>query len=1161
MNALARMAWGILCGGTLVAQGQNAELANPSFEEGAQAPTGWSLSQGKGEWAKTGGVDNGACAMVEGDGKGDNAWLSSPVAFVPGRAYRLSFSARADAAGGGTAVSGPSFANVDIGVPGKTWSSFEHIFATPSSPDGVKAPVRLGQWQMHGQLFFDNVRLAAVEPVYATSEGVVLGTGEKLTGNAYAFEALLGGESRNHSRPLLESTAHFNSDRWCFGSGSTVTYRHALNAHRLLSGSVEVSCGYYVAGSLTVEASNDGKNWQRIGALTRTGSATFALPSALFPADAVSVRLQGAGSSTDLQVNGYSYRGTVDGTPVSFEGRTHYIEETARDSRVKVRVVGLGEALPGKENVATLQVQNLTPAALTLQARVRFSQAGLPVRTQAVTATLPAGGKDTTVRVPYPIPGTGTWKMTVELGDAYSAQSSIFVPNFYDETYGELLPSKDSRLKLWRASSGWKIPQSRTPPQKKAKDLVIRTAKNEWEATQLVLTPSASLSNVTVRVSELAQGKDRLPAKNIEVLRVGYVPVEKPTDATGTADNWPDPLPPQIAPVHLTAGVNQPYWIRVKAPKDARAGTYRGTVSIEADGLKLSVPIGVEVYDFALPDTLSCATSFGFSPGTVWRYHNVTDATQRRLVLENYLATLSEHHISPYNPTPMESWSVSWKGLSPWSGGTIVTNEKVSGKGALFLRDASERENISASYQRKVDLPPKGFRVAFKFKADKPHPALFTLNYFRSDGSWMSGCNTDLPIDGKPEWQTCEKSVLAEFPKGAVACRFTVWAAGYQEPGVATGDLWVDDLSVTDLSTGKQVVEGGDFEPFDATKAEPVFDWAQWDEAMTRAFAIYHFNSFVIGVDGLGGGTFQERYEPSFLGYSESQPEYDVLFGKYLKGIEAHLREKGWLDKAYVYWFDEPDPKDYPFVMNGFAKLKKHAPGLRRMLTEQVEKELVGGPNLWVPLTPSLNVPGVEERRAAGDLFWWYVCCGPQAPYATEFIDHAGTDMRVWLWQTWAERVTGVLIWETVYWTSGTANPDPANPQNPYRDAMSWVGDGHLSPGTKTPWGNGDGRLIYPPEAAADGKPAAPVLDGPVDTIRLELLRDGLDDYEYFVILKRLLSEKASHLSEAKRARFETLLTVPKDVSQNLTHFTHDPAPIEAHRDKLARAIVELSRE
>jgi hypothetical protein len=1149
----------LLCGWGTVAHGQAGEVANPSFEAGEKTPKGWNLSKGNGEWLKTGGLENSACVTVEGDGKSDGAWLSDPVTFLPAHVYRFSFNARGEDAGGGTAVSGPAFANVDVGIPGKEWALYENVFAAPFRKDDLTVPLHLGQWQLKGKLFFDDVRLVPVQPVYSAAEGLVLGAGEQVDGNAYSFDAPLASECRNHSRPLAGFTAHFNSDRWCFGEGVAVTYRHALAGRRFLSGALDVSCGYHVSGRLLVDVSPDAKTWQHVGVLTNTGGLKVDLPKALFPAEAVFVRLRGGKAPCSFQVQGYAFHGETDGKPLSLVGSTRYVEEHVKSvNKMKVQVLGLGDAVPGGDNCVDLQLRNLSRAVLPAEARVIFSRPGAASATNALSLKLPAG-EAFNVRVPYEIPGTGLWRMSVEVGNAYTAVDSVLISEYYDDSYGELIPVNNPKLNLWRASSGWKIPQRRALPRQIAKALVLRAARNEWEALQLVVAPNVTLSNLTVRASELTMGlgKNKIPAENIQVLRVGYVPVTRKTDRTGTLADWPDPLPPQRQPIGLAAGMNQPYWIRVKVPKDIPAGIYRGAVTVEADGVKASTVLNVEVYDFALPDTLTCSTSFGFSPGTVWRYQRVTDPAQRRDVLDKYLTSLSEHHVSPYNPAPMDKWSVAWTGLNPWQGGTIVTNEKAEGRGSLLVSDPSAKENVCASYEKTVTLPATGFKIAFKHKADKQQKFLFSLNYHRADGTWISGHNTDLAIEGKPEWQSFE-TTCASFPKEAATCRFSLFAAGYQEPGVATGKLWVDSLSVADAATGKSLVEGGAFEPFDAAKAEPVFDWSAWDAAMTRAFETYHFNSFVMHLDGLGGGTFQERYEPSFLGYAETAPEYDVLFGKYLKGIEAHLKEKGWLDKAYVYWFDEPDPKDYAFVMNGFAKLKKHAPDLRRMLTEQVEKELVGGPNLWVPLTPSLNVAGAAERRTAGDQFWWYVCCGPKAPYATEFIDHSGTEMRVWLWQTWAERVTGVLIWETVWWTSDTAYPDPAKLQNPYLDPMSWVGDGHLAPGTKSAWGNGDGRLMYPPEAAADGHPSAPVLDGPVDSIRFEMLRDGLEDYEYFAILKRLLDEKAPKMDPRMRADCEALLTVPADVSASLTRFTRDPAMIEAHRDRLARAIVEL---
>jgi hypothetical protein len=1150
----AAVVWGAVC-----ALGQTELPVNGDFEKGGDAPRGWSLSGGVGAWLKEVGLDGSACVMVDGDGAADHAWQTAePIEFLPTHVYRLSFHVRGEGAAGGTVISGPSFANVDVGVPGKAWSLVSHVFATPLKKDELTAPLRLGQWQMKGKAFFDAVRLVPVEPVHARSGDLVLGEGERIEGGRYTFDAPLGSECRNHSRPLLWHTASFNSDRWCFGEGGSVTYRHTLAGRKLLSGEVELACGYYVSGRLLVDVSPDAKEWQHLGVLTNSGGVKLPLPAALFPAEAVYVRMRGMRDACNLQLHGYAFGGTVDGEPVSLAGSTRYIEVAGRGRRINVQVNSLGDALPGRENAVSLRVQNATAVPWESEGLVLFSRPGEAVHTNAMPVSVPASGAYE-LSLPYEVPDVGLWEMTVAFSNVFAARSTIRVPEYYSDAYGELIPVNHPKLNLWRASSGWKIPQNRMLPRMIAKSLALRVARNEWEATQLVVAPNEALSNLTVTVSDLAYGRSKIPRENVDILRVGYVPVTKRTDRTGTLADWPDPLLPQAQPLLLPAGVNQPFWIRVKAPKELPAGIYRGTVTVEADGVKVSTVLNVEVYDFALPDQMTCETSFGFNPGTVWRYQGVTEPAQRREVLDKYLRSLSEHHISPYNPAPMDGWTVTWKGLSPWKGGTVDTKEKAEGGGSLFLRDDSPEKNISAAYDRTVALPPQGFRVAFKCKTERPHAFLFTLSYQRADGEWMSGCNTDIPVGGTPEWQTFERAVT-EFPKEAATCRFTIWAAGYQEPGVETGDLWVDALSVTDAGTGREVVEGGAFEPVDASTVEPVFDWSAWDAAMAYAFTNYHFNSFVIPVDGLGGGTFQGRSEPMFLGYPESAPEYDVLLGKYLKGIEAHLREKGWLDKAYVYWFDEPEPKDYAFVMNGFAKLKKHAPGLRRMLTEQVEKELVGGPNLWVPLTPHLNVEGVEERRSAGDQFWWYVCCGPTAPYATEFIDKPGTELRVWLWQTWAERVTGVLIWETVYWTSGQAYPDPANPQNPYLDPMSWVSDGALAPGTRRPWGNGDGRFLYPPPAAADGKPAAPVLDGPVDSVRLELLRDGVEDYEYFAILKRLLAEKGAKLDPRTRANAEALLTVPADVSASLTRFTADPAPIEAHRDKMARMIAELRK-
>ena len=112
---------------------------------------------------------------------------------------------------------------------------------------------------------------------------------------------------------------------------------------------------------------------------------------------------------------------------------------------------------------------------------------------------------------------------------------------------------------------------------------------------------------------------------------------------------------------------------------------------------------------------------------------------------------------------------------------------------------------------------------------------------------------------------------------------------------------------------------------------------------------------------------------------------------------------------------------------------------------------------------------------------------------------------------------------------------------------------GYSTPvGTKAYWGNGDGRFLYPPNRDNDRKQK--FLDGPVNSIRWEILRDGIEDYEYFALLRELLKSKPDAAAEA-------LLKVPPSVFTDMTHFNTDPSPLLQHREKLARAIERLSRK
>ena len=75
------------------------------------------------------------------------------------------------------------------------------------------------------------------------------------------------------------------------------------------------------------------------------------------------------------------------------------------------------------------------------------------------------------------------------------------------------------------------------------------------------------------------------------------------------------------------------------------------------------------------------------------------------------------------------------------------------------------------------------------------------------------------------------------------------------------------------------------------------------------------------------------------------------------------------------------------------------------------------------------------------------------------------------------------------------------------------------------------------------------------------MLRDGIEDYEYLAILRRLLKAQGKKLSAKQRDAYAALLTVPQSITRNMTSFTKDPAPLERHRHAVAKAIEMLSKK
>ncbi len=132
----------------------------------------------------------------------------------------------------------------------------------------------------------------------------------------------------------------------------------------------------------------------------------------------------------------------------------------------------------------------------------------------------------------------------------------------------------------------------------------------------------------------------------------------------------------------------------------------------------------------------------------------------------------------------------------------------------------------------------------------------------------------------------------------------------------------------------------------------------------------------------------------------------------------------------------------------------------------------------------------MKEFQAEGDTVWSYVCNDPIDPYAQLFIDTDGLVHRLMMWQHYQRDITGFL-----YWSVNTWGYRDYKEINPWEQVYNGVNDGGGSPVY------GEGYLLYPGIKVG--------IPGAVGSLRLKLLRDGIDDIELFYVAEQVLGKEA----------------------------------------------------
>jgi hypothetical protein len=227
-----------------------------------------------------------------------------------------------------------------------------------------------------------------------------------------------------------------------------------------------------------------------------------------------------------------------------------------------------------------------------------------------------------------------------------------------------------------------------------------------------------------------------------------------------------------------------------------------------------------------------------------------------------------------------------------------------------------------------------------------------------------------------------------------------------------------------------------------------------------------------------------EKLEPE-------DPRAEQYLHSFLSAWYAHLKEHGWTNRYVQHIHDEPHGDERPYY-NRYARLiRSEMPGIPTVDAVSLDQDLgffAGVADIWVPVLGSFDnlTDKIRTHVDQGGQAWFYTCIFPQGRYLNRFTDLPLLKTRLLHWFNFRYGFDGFLHWGGNYWS-----------RDPFDNVQPVINDGTtLLPA-------GDNAIVYPwPEKYTV-----------LSSIRLEAMREGIEDYELLVALSKRDPAKARELA------------------------------------------------
>lgn len=290
-------------------------------------------------------------------------------------------------------------------------------------------------------------------------------------------------------------------------------------------------------------------------------------------------------------------------------------------------------------------------------------------------------------------------------------------------------------------------------------------------------------------------------------------------------------------------------------------------------------------------------------------------------------------------------------------------------------------------------------------------------------------------------------------------------------------------------------------------------DFDRWVETFRRAGALRYIEGGHLL--GRGGESYEGSLEiPTFQlaggrVQKESLPPEDARVEQFLTGfltaLNAHLEEKGWKSSYLQHILDEAHGSEPPYYQKFAEMVHRCLPGvptIDAVDAAEMPEELQKNCDVWVSQLGRFDnqMELLQQRIAGGHEVWFYTCLVPNGRYLNRLLDYPLLKVRLLHWLNFRHNFTGFLHWGGNYW-----GPEPMKDTQPVINANTTL----LPPG--------DAFIMYPDRAHKSV----------LSSIRLEAMREGIEDYELLRALKAKNPAEADRLAKVAVSSFTEYVREP----------------------------------